>query len=101
MADKAALEEALKKKEAREQRLVEELESTRAQLQELSEEHALLQRQRDALSTGLGEPEKGGLGGASTGALDASFLKGGAKCDSFLSRCHDITSLNSCVEMFI
>ncbi|XP_053540107.1 pericentrin isoform X5 [Ictalurus punctatus] len=58
VADKAALEEALKKKEAREQRLVEELESTRAQLQELSEEHALLQRQRDALSTGLGEPEK-------------------------------------------
>ncbi|KAF4080235.1 hypothetical protein AMELA_G00168080 [Ameiurus melas] len=58
VADKAALEEALQKKEACEQRLVEELESTRAQLQELSEEHALLQRQRDALSAGLGEPEK-------------------------------------------
>ncbi|XP_053494141.1 pericentrin isoform X2 [Ictalurus furcatus] len=58
VADKAALEEALQKKEVHEQRLVEELESTRAQLQELSEEHALLQRQRDALSTGLGEPEK-------------------------------------------
>ncbi|MCJ8730090.1 hypothetical protein PDJAM_G00113640 [Pangasius djambal] len=58
VAEKAALEEALQQKEAREQRLVEELERTRAQLQELGEEHALLQRQRDALSAGLGEPEK-------------------------------------------
>ncbi|MCI4375904.1 hypothetical protein PGIGA_G00114810 [Pangasianodon gigas] len=58
VAEKAALEEALQQKEAREQRLVEELESTRAQLQELGEEHTLLQRQRDALSAGLGEPEK-------------------------------------------
>ncbi|XP_046730738.1 pericentrin isoform X2 [Silurus meridionalis] len=58
VAEKAALEEALQQKEAREQRLVEELESIRAQLQELSEEHSLLQRQRDALSAGLGEPEK-------------------------------------------
>lgn len=60
MAEKATLEEALQQKESREQRLVKELESTRAQLQELSEEHALLQRQRDALCTSLGEPEKGG-----------------------------------------
>ncbi|XP_053085782.1 pericentrin isoform X3 [Pangasianodon hypophthalmus] len=59
VAEKAALEEALQQKEVREQRLVEELESTRVQLQELGEEHALLQRQRDALSAGLGEPEKG------------------------------------------
>lgn len=59
MAEKAALEEALQRKEAREHRLVEELERTRAQLQELGEEHSLLQRQRDALSAGLGEPEKG------------------------------------------
>ncbi|KAK3575590.1 hypothetical protein QTP86_030993 [Hemibagrus guttatus] len=58
IAEKAALEEALQQKEAREERLVEELESTRAQLQALSEEHALLQRQRDALSASLGEPEK-------------------------------------------
>ncbi|KAK3557026.1 hypothetical protein QTP70_022916, partial [Hemibagrus guttatus] len=58
VAEKAALEEALQQKEAREERLVEELESTRAQLQALSEEHALLQRQRDALSASLGEPEK-------------------------------------------
>lgn len=61
MADKAALEEVLQQKDAREQRLVKELEMTRAQLQELSEEHALLQRQRDALTTGLGDPEKGGF----------------------------------------
>lgn len=60
VTDKAALEEALQQKEARERRLVEELESTRTRLQELGEEHALLQRQRDALSAGLGEPEKGG-----------------------------------------
>lgn len=60
VAEKATLEEALQQKESREQRLVKELESTRAQLQELSEEHALLQRQRDALSASLGEPEKGG-----------------------------------------
>lgn len=60
MAEKAIMEEALQQKETREQRLVEELESTRAQLQELGEKHALLQRQRDALSASLGEPEKGG-----------------------------------------
>lgn len=59
MAEKAALEETLQQKEVLEQRLVEDLERTRAQLQELSEEHALLHRQRDALSAGLGEPEKG------------------------------------------
>ncbi|XP_053353815.1 pericentrin isoform X3 [Clarias gariepinus] len=59
VAEKAVLEESLQQKETREQRLVEELESTRAQLHELREEHALLQRQRDAISAGLGEPEKG------------------------------------------
>ncbi|XP_072539723.1 pericentrin isoform X2 [Salminus brasiliensis] len=59
VAEKAALEEALQQKEAQEQRLVEELESTRAQLQELGEDHVLLQRQRDALSSGLGDAEKG------------------------------------------
>lgn len=60
MAEKAVLEESLQQKETREQKLVEELERTRGQLQELSEEHALLQRQRDALSSSLGEPERGG-----------------------------------------
>ncbi|TTH38804.1 Pericentrin [Bagarius yarrelli] len=58
VVEKAALEDALQQKESREQKLVKELESTRAQLQELGEEHALLQRQRDALSASLGEPEK-------------------------------------------
>ncbi|XP_058258622.1 pericentrin isoform X2 [Hemibagrus wyckioides] len=58
VAEKVTLEEVLQQKESREQRLVKDLESTRAQLQELSEEHALLQRQRDALSASLGEPEK-------------------------------------------
>ncbi|XP_026874492.2 LOW QUALITY PROTEIN: pericentrin [Electrophorus electricus] len=58
VAEKAALEEALQQKEAREQLLAEELESTRARLQELEEEHVLLQRQRDALSAGLGDTEK-------------------------------------------
>uniref|UniRef100_W5KBH1 Pericentrin n=1 Tax=Astyanax mexicanus TaxID=7994 RepID=W5KBH1_ASTMX len=61
VAEKAVLEETLQQKEAQEQRLVEELESTRAQLQELSEAHVLLQRQRDALSSGLGDAEKGGF----------------------------------------
>ncbi|KAK1798755.1 hypothetical protein P4O66_007039, partial [Electrophorus voltai] len=62
VAEKAALEEALQQKEAREQLLAEELESTRARLQELEEEHVLLQRQRDALSAGLGDTEKGEAG---------------------------------------
>ncbi|XP_066518729.1 pericentrin isoform X2 [Hoplias malabaricus] len=58
VAEKAALEEALQQKELREQRLVEDLESTRVQLQDLVEANALLQRQRDALSAGLGDTEK-------------------------------------------
>ncbi|KAI4902380.1 hypothetical protein NFI96_018847, partial [Prochilodus magdalenae] len=58
VAEKAALEEALQQKEVREHRLVEELESTRVQLQDLSEAHAILQRQRDALAAGLGDTEK-------------------------------------------
>lgn len=80
MAEKAILEEALQQKEACEQRLVEELESTRAQLQELGEEHALLQRQRDALSASLGEPEKGG---SRVVVLNCKV------CDIFLSHCHN------------
>ncbi|KAL6455980.1 hypothetical protein MHYP_G00358310 [Metynnis hypsauchen] len=58
VAEKAILEEALQQKELREQRLVEELERTRVQLQDLSEAHAILQRQRDALAAGLGDTEK-------------------------------------------
>lgn len=59
MVEKATMEEALQQKEVREQKLVEELESTRGQLQDLGEAHALLQRQRDALSADLGDTEKG------------------------------------------
>lgn len=76
MAEKAALEESLQQKEAQEERLVEELEglkvklhqmrslsteldNLRAKHQELSEEHALLLRQKEHLTTGLGEREKG------------------------------------------
>lgn len=76
MAEKAALEESLQQKETQEERLVEELEdlkgklqkmqglnteldSIRMKLQELSEEHAILLRQKEHLSAGLGEREKG------------------------------------------
>lgn len=76
MAEKAILEESLQQKEAQEERLVEELEGLKAKLHqmqglnkeldslrvkhhELSEEHALLLRQKEHLSAGLGEREKG------------------------------------------
>lgn len=76
MAEKALLEENLQQKEAQEERLVEELEdlkvkahqmqnltaeldSIRVKHQELSEEHAILLRQKEHLSAGLGEREKG------------------------------------------
>ncbi|XP_057193432.1 pericentrin isoform X3 [Triplophysa rosa] len=62
VAEKAALEEALQQKETQEQRLAEELEVTRGQLQELSENHTLLRRQIEALTAGLGDTEKGFLG---------------------------------------
>ncbi|KAK2888943.1 hypothetical protein Q8A67_014318 [Cirrhinus molitorella] len=58
VAEKAALEEALQQKETQQQRLAEELESTRRQLQQLSENHTLLLRQREALTAGLGDTEK-------------------------------------------
>uniref|UniRef100_A0A671KT57 Pericentrin-like n=1 Tax=Sinocyclocheilus anshuiensis TaxID=1608454 RepID=A0A671KT57_9TELE len=58
VAEKAALEEALQQKETQQQRLAEELESTRIQLQQLSENHALLLRQREALTAGLRDTEK-------------------------------------------
>lgn len=76
VAEKAVLEESLQQKEAQEERLVEELEDLRVKLhqmqgltteleslrlkhQELSEEHTLLLRQKEHLSSGLGEREKG------------------------------------------
>ncbi|KAM6912231.1 pericentrin [Xenentodon cancila] len=76
VAEKAVLEEALQQKETREERLVEELEdlkmkvqkmqgltteldSLRMKHQDLSEEHAILLRQKEHLSAGLGEREKG------------------------------------------
>lgn len=62
IAEKAVLEEALQQKETKEQRLAEELESTRIQLQQLSENHALLLRQREALTASLGDTEKGERG---------------------------------------
>ncbi|KAM7403309.1 hypothetical protein PAMA_003979 [Pampus argenteus] len=82
IADKASLEETLLQKETQEERLVEELEvlkvklhqmqglsveldslsteldSLRAKHQELSEEHAIVLRQKEHLSAGLGDREK-------------------------------------------
>lgn len=62
IAEKAILEEALQQKETQEQRLAEELESTRIQLQQLNENHVLLLRQREALTASLGDTEKGERG---------------------------------------
>lgn len=76
VADKAALEESLQQKEALEERLVEELEDLKAKLhqaqglaaeleslrvkhEELGEEHSVVLRQKEHLSAGLGETEKG------------------------------------------
>lgn len=76
MTEKAILEEMLQHKEAQEESLVEELDdlkvkihqmqgltaeldSLRLKHQELAEEHAALLRQKDHLSAGLGEREKG------------------------------------------
>ncbi|KAK5617014.1 hypothetical protein CRENBAI_016494 [Crenichthys baileyi] len=75
VAEKAALEESLQQKETQEEKLVEELEdlkvklhemqgltaevdSVRVKYQELTEEHAILLRQKEHLSAGLGEREK-------------------------------------------
>ncbi|KAG7466960.1 hypothetical protein MATL_G00148170 [Megalops atlanticus] len=57
-AEKEAMEEALRQKESRAQRLGAELEGLQVQLQELREEQALLLRQREALTGGLGDREK-------------------------------------------
>lgn len=76
VAEKAILEEMLQQKETLEESLVEELEnlkmkmhqmqgltaeldSLRSKHQQLAEEHAALLRQKDHLSAGLGEREKG------------------------------------------
>ncbi|XP_058471141.1 pericentrin [Solea solea] len=75
VAEKVVLEESLQQKEAQEERLVEELEDLKVKLhrmdtlageldslrlkhQELTEEHATLLRQKEHLSSGLGEREK-------------------------------------------
>ncbi|XP_051985694.1 pericentrin [Xyrauchen texanus] len=58
VAEKATLEEALQQKDKKEQCLAEDLESTRMQLLEVSENHALLLRQREALTASLGDTEK-------------------------------------------
>lgn len=76
VAEKAVLEENLLQKEAQEEKLVEELEDLKAKLhqmqsvtaeldalrgkhQELSEEHTILLRQKEHLTAGLGDREKG------------------------------------------
>ncbi|XP_058889407.1 pericentrin-like [Acipenser ruthenus] len=59
VAEKAALEEALQRKEKSEQCLVLELETLRGQLHELSEEHSLLVRQREAITANMGDREMG------------------------------------------
>jgi len=76
VAEKAILEECLQQKEVQEERLVEELEDMKVKLhqtralpmklddlrlkhRELSEEHTLLLRQKEHLTAGLGEREKG------------------------------------------
>ncbi|MGH0128303.1 UNVERIFIED_CONTAM: hypothetical protein FKN15_001277 [Acipenser sinensis] len=59
VVEKAALEEALQQKEKSEQCLVLELETLRGQLHELSEEHSLLVRQREAITANMGDRETG------------------------------------------
>uniref|UniRef100_A0A3Q2YE78 Pericentrin n=1 Tax=Hippocampus comes TaxID=109280 RepID=A0A3Q2YE78_HIPCM len=85
VADKAGLEEALLQKEAQEERLVEELEDLRRK--ELSEEHAALLRQKEHLSAGLGEREKGLLAETERLTQDRLDLQRQAEKDhSFLSQ---------------
>ncbi|XP_041119285.1 pericentrin isoform X2 [Polyodon spathula] len=59
VAEKATLEDALQRKENAEQCLVLELETLRGQLHELSEEHSLLVRQREAITANMGDRETG------------------------------------------
>ncbi|XP_056122998.1 pericentrin isoform X2 [Rhinichthys klamathensis goyatoka] len=80
IAEKAILEEALQQKETQEQRLAEELESTRIQLQQLNENHALLLRQREALTASLGDTEKGFLDAEEDTALLAEAERLGQEC---------------------
>ncbi|XP_048056654.1 pericentrin isoform X5 [Megalobrama amblycephala] len=80
IAEKAVLEEALQQKETKEQRLAEELESTRIQLQQLNENHALLLRQREALTASLGDTEKGFLDAEEETALLAETERLGQEC---------------------
>ncbi|XP_051562982.1 pericentrin isoform X2 [Myxocyprinus asiaticus] len=80
VAEKATLEEALQQKNTKEQRLAEELESTRIQLLEVSENHALLLRQREALTASLGDTEKGFLDAEEETALLAEAERLGQEC---------------------
>ncbi|XP_030575002.1 pericentrin isoform X2 [Archocentrus centrarchus] len=98
MAEKAALEESLQQKETQEERLVEELEdlkvklhqmegltteldTLRAKHQELSEEHAIVLRQKEHLSAGLGEREKALLAEAERLSQDRLDLQRQAEKD--------------------
>ncbi|XP_065096299.1 pericentrin isoform X2 [Paramisgurnus dabryanus] len=80
VAEKAILEEALQQKETQQQRLAEELEGTRIQLEQLSENHSLLLRQREALAAGLGDTEKGFLDAEEEPALLAEAERLGQEC---------------------
>lgn len=83
VAEKAILEKSLQQKEAKEERLLGELEdlkmklhqmqgltaeldSLRVQHQKLSGEYAILLRQKDHLTAGLGERDKGKRSKSST-----------------------------------
>ncbi|TRY86325.1 hypothetical protein DNTS_016129 [Danionella cerebrum] len=80
VAEKALLEEALQQKEVQEQRLAEELEHTRSQLKQLSENHTLLLHQREALTSGLGDTEKGFLDDEEETALLEEAERLGREC---------------------
>ncbi|XP_055068411.2 pericentrin isoform X2 [Misgurnus anguillicaudatus] len=80
VAEKAILEETLQQKETQQQRLAEELEGTRIQLEQLSENHSLLLRQREALAAGLGDTEKGFLDAEEETALLAEAERLGQEC---------------------
>ena len=112
MAEKAVLEESLQQKEAQEERLVEQLEDLKVKLhqmqgitseldglrlkhQELSEEHTRLLRQKEHLSAGLGEREKGEL---------SEHKKHEITCLSLYKMLRDLVSLtthlyNVCAQM--
>ncbi|KAM3870972.1 pericentrin [Diretmus argenteus] len=98
VTEKAALEEALQQKEAQEERLAEELDGVRVKLhqmegltteldrlrvqhRELTEELTIVLRQRDHLTAGLGEREKGLLAEAECLAQERLDLQRQAEKD--------------------